>query len=143
MAIIEEYYKDFEKLQERFHEYMHEYPLFQEMIDKIYDRDIEEIHELLEKNDEYYLKKAISKLDNLNDYIKETSEEIDKQYKKYDSYAREWNDIGPLNINEDVLNDLNSRLKKANKLINCHNLEDIKEANRIMHSLIKEAKKYQ
>lgn len=143
MATIEEYYKDFEKLQERFQEYMHKYPLFQEMIDKIYDEDIEEIHELLEKNDEYYLKKAITKLDDLNDYIKETSEEISRQYKKYDCYAKEWNEFGPLNIDEDSLLDLNQRLKKANNLINSHNLKDLKDANSIMNNLIKEARRYQ
>ena len=142
MAIIDEYYKDFEKLQERFHEYLHKYPLFQEMIDNIYDKDIEEIYELLEKNDEYYLKKAIKKLDNLNDYIKETSEEIDREYKKYDNYAKHWNDIGPLNTSQNVLDDLNNRLQKANKLINNHNLSDIKEANEIMGKLIKEVKYY-
>lgn len=143
MATIEEYYKDFEKLQERFHEYMHDYPLFQEIIDEIYDNDIEEINELLHKNDEYYLKKAISKLEDVNNYIKKTSMEIDKLYREYDSYAKYWNEIGPLNTSEDVLDDLNNRLKKANNLINSHNLKDIKEANKIMDTLIKEAKRYQ
>lgn len=143
MATIEEYYKDFEKLQETFHEYMHDYPLFQEMIDEIYDKDIEEINELLHKNDEYYLKKAIRKLEDLNDYIKDTSIEIDKQYKEYDSYAKYWNELGPLNTTEDVLENLNGKLRKANSLINSHSLKDIREANKIMASLIKEAKRYQ
>lgn len=143
MATIDEYYRDFEKLQEEFHENMHDYPLFQEMIDEIYDKDIEEINSLLEKNDEYYLKKAIKKLENVNDYIKNTSREIDKLYSEYDQYAKYWNEIGLLNVSDSILNDMNSRLKKANELINCHNIGDIKEANRIMSSLIKEAKKYQ
>ena len=142
MSRIEEYYKDFEKLQEEFHENMHEYPLFEEMIDDIYENDIKEINELLEKNDEFYLKKAIQKLENINDYIKDTSKKIDKLYKEYDNNAKIWNEIGPLNTTNDILNDLNSRLKKANELINSHDIKDLIEANKIMEKLIKDAKQY-
>ena len=143
MTKINEYYHDFEKLQNEFHENMHDYPLFQEMIDEIYEKDISEINELLEKNDEFYLKKAISKLEDINKYIKDTSLEIDKLYKEYDQYARDWNEIGPLNVDDKVLNNLNNRLKRANELINSHNLNDIKEANKIMYNLLREVKKYQ
>ena len=78
------YYHEFEKLQEDFHEVMHDYPLFKEDIDKIYDVDIKEINELLEKNDEFYLKKAIRKLEDVIDYVKDTSTNIDKEYDEDD-----------------------------------------------------------
>ena len=70
------YYKEFEKLQNEFHEVMHHYPLFSSMIDEIEKRDIREINDLLDKNDEYYLKSAIDKLKKLINYIKTTSENI-------------------------------------------------------------------
>ena len=139
MSRIEEYYKDFEKLQEEFHENMHEYPLFEEMIDEIYEKDIKEINDLLEKNDEYYLKKAINKLSSINNYIQDTSREIDKLYKEYDKNAKIWNNFDPLPVTDEVLYDMNSRLKKANELINGHSIDELKEANRIMKELIKEA----
>lgn len=142
MATIEEYHKDFEKLQERFHEYMHKYPLFEEMVDEIYEKDIKEIHEFLDKNDEYYLKKAIKKLENVNDYIKNTSLEIEKLYNEYDKYARIWNELSPLNVSNDILDVMNEKIKKANELIKKTNIKDIKEANKIIASLIKEAKSY-
>ena len=115
------YYHKFEKLQDEFHQTMHDFPLFSEMIDKIYDKDIKEINDLLEKNDEYYLKKAIDKIDRLIDYVKDTSESIDREYDKFDK--------------------LNKRVNKANELIKSHDLDDIKEANKIMEKLLNDVNK--
>ena len=49
------YEKEFDKLQDEFHETIEHFPLFEEMIDNIYDKDIKEIEDLLLKDDEYYL----------------------------------------------------------------------------------------
>ena len=50
------YYHELEKLEKELHDVLHEYPLFKEMLDEIFDKDLKEIDELLEKNDEFYLK---------------------------------------------------------------------------------------
>lgn len=134
------YYNEFDKLQEEFHEVMHDYPLFQEMIDKIYDKDIKEINELLDKNDEFYLKKAISKLKDIIDYVKKTSKEIDKEYDKFDKLARTWDKIKFVNVEQSFLDNLNSKINKANELIKSHDLKDIIEANNIMEKIIKEVR---
>ena len=135
------YYHKFEKLQDEFHQTMHDFPLFSEMIDKIYDKDIKEINDLLEKNDEYYLKKAIDKIDRLIDYVKDTSESIDREYDKFDKLARNWEKITFVNEEEDYLDKLNKRVNKANELIKSHDLDDIKEANKIMEKLLNDVNK--
>ena len=86
--------------------------------------------------------KAIKKLENVNDYIKNTSLEIEKLYNEYDKYARIWNELSPLNVSNDILDVMNEKIKKANELIKKTNIKDIKEANKIIASLIKEAKSY-
>ena len=134
------YYNEFDKLQDEFHEVMHDYPLFQEMIDEIYDKDIKEINELLDKNDEFYLKKAISKLKNIIDYVKKTSKEIDNEYDKFDKLARTWEKIKFVNVEQSFLDNLNSKINKANELIKSHDLKDIIEANSIMEKIIKEVR---
>lgn len=134
------YYHQINELHEDFEEALSKYPLFKEMIDNIFDRDIKEINELLEKNDEYYLKKAIDKLKDLIKYIKDTSEEIDKEYAKFDTLAKEWEQKEIINIEEKELNEINSLVKKANILIKSHDLKDIEEANKIMAYLIKKVK---
>lgn len=132
------YYKEFEKLQNEFHEVMHHYPLFSSMIDEIEKRDIREINDLLDKNDEYYLKSAIDKLKKLINYIKTTSENIKKEYDKFDKLAGTWETIKLVNVDERELSRINSQVQKANELIKHQDLRDIKEANRILESLIKE-----
>ena len=132
------YYKEFEKLQNEFHEVMHHYPLFSSMIDEIEKRDIREINDLLDKNDEYYLKSAIDKLKKLINYIKTTSENIKKEYDKFDKLAGTWETIKLVNVDERELSRINSQVQKANELIKRQDLRDIKEANRILESLIKE-----
>lgn len=132
------YYKELEKLQEEFHEIMHNYPLFSEDIDEIEKKDIKEINELLDKNDEYYLKSAISKLKDLINYIKTTSESIKKEYDKFDKLAGTWEKVILSNIDDKELSKINNEVRKANELIRSHNLKDISEANRILERLIKE-----
>ena len=132
------YYKELEKLQEEFHEVMHNYPLFSEDIDEIEKKDIKEINELLDKNDEYYLKSAISKLKDLINYIKTTSESIKKEYDKFDKLAGTWEKVILSNIDDKELSKINNEVRKANELIRSHNLKDISEANKILERLIKE-----
>ena len=132
------YYKELEKLQEKFHEVMHNYPLFSEDIDEIEKKDIKEINELLDKNDEYYLKSAISKLKDLINYIKTTSESIKKEYDKFDKLAGTWEKVILSNIDDKELSKINNEVRKANELIRSHNLKDISEANKILERLIKE-----
>lgn len=132
---------DFNKKQEELHEVMENYPLFQEDIDHIYDVDIKEINDLLDKNDEYYLKKAIDKIDYLIAYIKDKSIEIEKLYQEFDKYAKEWENISFVNIPKKELNDYNSRIEKVNKYIKSHKIKDIKYAVSEIEKIIKEAKK--
>ncbi len=132
------YLKKFEKLKEEFHDAMHEYPLFTETIQEIEEKDIKEINELLEKNDEFYLKKAISKLNDLIQYIKDTSTSIKNEYDKFDKNALLWEKVEIDNASEKELAIINDSVKKANILIKSHNLKDIKEANRIIETLIKD-----
>ena len=132
------YYKELEKLQEEFREVIHNYPLFSEDIDEIEKKDIKEINELLDKNDEYYLKSAISKLKDLINYIKTTSESIKKEYDKFDKLAGTWEKVILSNISDKELSKINNEVRKANELIRSHNLKDISEANKILERLIKE-----
>lgn len=132
------YYHEFEKKQEEFEEILHQYPLFQEMLDDLYEHDIKEINEFLEKNDEFYLKKALSKLDDIIKYIKDTSMSIDKEYEKFDLYAKKWEQMNFDEFNQKELDKLNIKIEKANELIQSHDLKKIKEANKIMESLINE-----
>ena len=131
------YQNEFSKLKEEFHDVMHDYPLFSEMIDDIEEKDIKEINELLEKNDEYYLKKAIAKLKDLIKFVKNTSEGIQKEYEKFDKLAREWDKIELKNVDEKELRNINDEVKKANLLIKKHSLDSLKEANEILYELIK------
>ena len=131
------YYQEFTKLQKDFHEVLHDYPLFSEMIDDIFEKDIKDINELLEKNDEFYLKKAIDKLKRLIDYIKNTSESIKKQYELFNKGARIWEKIELSDISEKELDNINSKVKKANDLIQSHDIKDLIEANKIMNELNK------
>lgn len=134
------YYHEFSKLQQEFHEVMHDYPLFSETIRDIEEKDIKEINELLEKNDEFYLKKAISKLKDLINYIKNTSTSIQNEYDNFDRLASVWKKIEFVNVSEKDLNIINNQVQKANLLIKSHNLNDLIEANKIMNELIKGSK---
>ena len=135
------YYKEFDKLQKEFHEVMHDYPLFKEDITNIEEKDIKEINELLDKKDEFYFKKAIDKLKDLIEYIKTTSTSIEEEYHKFDKSASTWENI-KVSVSQKELDLINSEVKKANLLIKCHRLKDLKEANKIMDSLIKRINSY-
>ena len=134
------YIKEFNDLQEEFHETLHKYPLFAETIDEIYEKDIKELNELLDKNDEYYLKKAISKLKDLINYVKDTSTSIKKEYSKFNKLANTWEKVRIVNVSEKELSAINHQIDKANELIGSHDLKDIIEANKIMESLLKDTK---
>ena len=128
------------ELEKKIHENLQDYPLFKEILDDIYDKRIPEIDKLLIKNEEFYYREAIKKLINLNDYIVETSKDIDKQFKLYDKQATEWNKYVYINADRSIVEDMNEKSKKANRLINSHKVSDLHEANKIMHELINKAK---
>ena len=128
------------ELEKKIHENLHDYPLFKEILDDIYDKRIPEIDKLLIKNEEFYYREAIKKLINLNDYIVETSKDIDKQFKLYDKQATEWNKYVYINADRSIVEDMNEKSKEANRLINSHKVSDLHEANKIMHELINKAK---
>ena len=128
------------ELEKKIHENLHDYPLFKEILDDIYDNRIPEIDKLLIKNEEFYYREAIKKLINLNDYIVETSKDIDKQFKLYDKQATEWNKYVYINADRSIVEDMNEKSKEANRLINSHKVSDLHEANKIMHELINKAK---
>ena len=131
------YIKEFNKLEEEFHETLHHYPVFEETIEEINEKDIKEINDLLDKNDEYYLKEAIDKLKNLIAYLKDMNYKVNKEYQLFDKYARIWEKIKTLSVDEAELKKVNDDIRKANELIKSHNLKEIMEANSIMENLIK------
>ena len=130
------YEKEFLKLEEEFHEVMHDYSLFQEDIDTC-EKEIQEINDLLEKNDEFYLKKAIDKLKDLIKFVKNTSTSIQNEYERFDKLASIWDEIRIIDGDEKKVQDINNQVMKANKLIRSHSIIDLKEANKIMEELIK------
>ena len=136
------YYNEFSKLQKEFHDAMHDYPLFIETIRDIEEKDIKEINELLEKNDEFYLKKAIKKLNDLIKFIKDTSISIKSEYDKFDKLANTWERIELVNVNEEDLSIINDQVKRANELIKSHELKDLSLANSILDGLIKKVKQF-
>ena len=139
---MNELIKRVDELEDKIHENLHDYPLFQETLDEIYDKRFPEIEKLLIKNEEFYIREAIKKLNKLNEYIINTSKEIDKQYKLFDKQCIEWNKYVYINADKDIVSSMNEKSHKANKLINSHKLEDLVEANKIMHDLINKAKYY-
>jgi len=141
---MEELWGDFEKIQEEFHEVIENYPIFEEDIEKIFDKDIHEVEELIEKNDEYYLKKAIRKLEDLIEYIKDTSDNINKLYKEYDKLTDIWNKLEiKKEISQRNLDRINEQVKRSNELIIAKNYEDVKEAVNLFSKTIKELKEYE
>ena len=129
------YIKEFEELKKDFEEYLKKYPLFSEMINDIFDIDIKEINELLEKNDLFYLKKAISKMKDLNKFIKDTSLDIDKQYEIFNDLC---NKLDKINIKNQDIDKVNQMINKANTLIKSHDIKNLHEANKILEKIIKE-----
>lgn len=135
--------KDFNKLQEEFHETIENYPILEDDFNNIFDNDIKEIEELLDKNDEYYLKKANSKLEDLIKNIKEMSEDIKDIFDKYDSLTKIWNSlIIKKEISERTLDKINKQVSKSNELITRKNYKDVKEAYKLLNISVKELKDY-
>ncbi len=134
------YYHELEDIKKDFYDTLHDYPLFQEDVDEIFEHDIKEVNDLLDKNDEFYLKKAIRKLKDLIDYIKETNKEIKKEYALFDKYAKEWENSYIDSISQEELTKINSEISKANELIKSHSLKDICEANKKMENVLKRIK---
>ena len=135
--------KDFNELQEEFHETIENYPILEDDFNDIFNYDIKEIEELLDKNDEYYLKKAISKLEDLIKYIKEMSEDIQDIFNKYDSLTKIWNELEiKKEISSNTLDKINKQVKLSNELINRKNYKDIKEAYKLLNKAVKELKEY-
>ncbi len=140
---MESLIKDFNKLQEEFHEVVENYPILEDDFNKIFDKDIKEIEELLDKNDEYYLKKANSKLEDLIEDIKEMSEDIKDLFDKYDSLTKVWNELEiKKEINSRTLDRINNQVKKANELITSKNYKSVKEAYKLLNASVKELKEY-
>lgn len=134
---------DFNKLQEEFHETIETYPILEDDFNKIFDNDIKEIEELLDCNDEYYLKKAISKLEDLIKKIKEMSEDIKNIFDKYDSLTKTWNELEiKSEISSSLLDKINNQVKKSHELINKKNFKDVKEAYKLLNKSIEELKEY-
>lgn len=140
---MEELWQEFEKLQEEFHETIENYPLLEGDIDEIFDNDIKEIEELLDKNDEYYLKKAITKLKDLIDYIKDLSYKTDCAFKKYNQLAERWNSTEIKNkIDNQLLSKINSDILKSNELIQSKQFEDVNKAVQLFQDALKKLKEY-
>lgn len=134
---------DFNKLQEEFHETIENYPILEEDFNNIFDKEIKEIEELLDKNDEYYLKKAISKLEDLIKNIKDMSNDIKNIFNKYDSLTKVWNSMKiTKEISSTLLDKINNQVKKSHDLINNKNYQDVKEAYKLLNKAIEELKEY-
>ena len=110
---------------------MHDYPLFKEMIDDIEEKDIKEINELLEKNDEFYLKEAIDKLERLIEFVKSTSKTIQNEYTKFDRLAITWEKIELVGVSEKELGEIN------NKVCSYRNINPNSEQGKILYNTIK------
>ena len=140
---MENLINDFNKLQEEFHETVENYPILEDDFNKIFEEDISEIEELLDKNDEYYLKKAISKLEDLIQYIKEMSDDIKNIFKKYDELTTIWNNLEiKKEISSSILDKINKKVLKSNELITSKKYKDVKESYKLLNEAIKELKEY-
>jgi len=140
---MDSFVDEFNKLQEEFHETIENYPILEDDFSEIYDNDIKEIEELIDRNDEYYLKKAISKLEDLIKKIKEMSKDIEKLFDKYDLLTKTWNDLEiKREINQTLLDKINNQVKKSHELIIKKNFKDVNEAYKLLSRAIEELKEY-
>ena len=139
---MDDYYiNKFRKQEENFHETLEKFPIFIEDILKIEENDLKEINDLLEKNNDFYLKKAISKMDDLINYIKNRNIRINKEYQEFDKLTNIWNKLEIKSKDDKYINNLNYRIQEANMLIKSHDLNDLISANKIMQDVLKEVKK--
>lgn len=134
---------DFNSLQEEFHETIENYPILEDDFNNIYDNDIKEIEELLDYNDEYYLKKAISKLEDLIKEIKVMSVNTKMIFDKYDVLTKIWNEMEiKKEINSKTLDKINNQVKKSHELIMKKNYDDVNNAYNLLNKSIEELKEY-
>ena len=137
MNEFEKYYQDFLKLSDDFHDNMKNYPLFENMLDDM-DKDLDEINELLEKNDLFYLKKAIDKLEIINKFIVDTSKEITQIYHDYNDKSNEWSKLTiKEKTSKDLIDKANDYILKANSLIKEKDLNKIRRALTYLEDAIK------
>lgn len=136
--------KEFNKKIEDFQYYMDKYPLLHKDIHFIYEKKIKEIEDLVDKNDEYYIKKAIKEIDNLNDFIKDRSTKTNDIFKEFEKLSDEWESIQIKdNIEKTIINKLNNNMKKSYELIKSEDFEDIVKAIELFRKTIKELKDYE
>ncbi len=134
--------KRFNELQEEFEKTLKDYLIFKEMLEEIDEKELPKINSYLKKNDIFYQREANDHLKKLIDYIKKTSLDIDKQYETFEKYVAKWNKISYINASEYDVRMINERVRKANKLIGSHKIEDLHEANKIMNEILKKVKEY-
>ena len=140
---MESLINDFDKLQEEFHETIENYPILEDDFNKMFDNDIKEIEELIDCNDEYYLKKANSKLETMIKEIKKMSKDIKDIFDKYNSLTIIWNNLQiESEISEKVLNRINKQVKTSYELITKKNYKDVEEAYKLLSKSIEELKEY-
>ena len=72
--------------------------------------------------------------------IKKTSESIDDEYQKFDRLARIWEKENVLNVPQEKLDQINDKIARCNRLIESHDLNDLKEANKLMEEVLEEIK---
>lgn len=140
---MEKLIDEFARLQEEFHETMENNPILNDDFDYIMNILIAEIEELIAKNDEYYLKKANDKLEDIIKNVKEMSLDIKKIFIKYDKDSSKWNKIEIRdNVPKKVLEHLNEKVMEANRLITAKNYHDVKEASILLDKALKELMEY-
>lgn len=139
----DDYYKIISDKQKELDEAFDNYPVFNEKLKSIEKYELKTINEYVTIGDTYSLKRAISLTDDLIKDIISTSLGIDECYKEYDSLSKEWSKINELNCSQEEVDKINDRLHECNKLIQSHQLYDLKDACSRLKDLIKEAKRYQ
>lgn len=56
---MEKLFEELSKLEEKFKDTVEHYPLLHSQVDYVFDKKVPEIEELIDKNDEFYLKKLL------------------------------------------------------------------------------------
>lgn len=130
------YYNEINNLIEEMYETLKKYPITKENIDKIFEDDLVDIQKLIDTNDEYYLKKAITKLKDLIENIKEINYYTEKYYNELDSLINKWKKI-KLNVSKEEIDIINKNIKKCNELLDTGEINDVIEIIKILNKLIK------
>lgn len=134
---MEKLFEELSKLEEKFKDTVEHYPLLHSQVDYVFDKKVPEIEELIDKNDEFYLKKAIRELDNLIDYIKEENSEIKKLYENFEKLSKTWDRMKlKVGTPKELIEEANDNLHKANDLINSQEKKDVKLALDYMNKAV-------